>query len=68
MDILVDTEELTKIEKEFGVLKKLEAEKIKWLLPPDWNEKQFSGVYVEVSDELAPKIFEKYNVKTLRKK
>lgn len=68
MDILVDQEELKKIEKEFGPLKKLEAEKIKWLISPDWNEKQFDGVFVEVKDEDAPKIFEKYNVKTLRKR
>ncbi len=73
MFILVDLDELKKIEAKYGVLKKvktpakLEKEKVKWLLPPKWNEKTYEAALVEVPDNKAQEIFEKFKVKAIRK-
>jgi len=68
MEALVDPDELKKIESEYGQLKRVGSEKVKWLLPPEWNEKQFDGIFIEVPDTKAPEIFEKFKVKALRKR
>lgn len=68
MEALVDPDELKKIESKYGKLKQVGSEKVKWLLPPEWNEKQFDGVFVEIPDNKALEIFEKFKVKALRKR
>ena len=68
MIIQVDLEELKKIEQKYGQLKKIDKSKVKWLSSPKWNEKTFDAVLVEVSDNVAPEIFEKFKVKAIRKK
>lgn len=68
MEILVDPEELKRIEAKHGPLKRVGKEKLKWLLPPEWSEKTFDGIVVEVPGEKAPEIFEKFKVKLLRKR
>jgi hypothetical protein len=68
VEILVDADELKKIEAEHGPLKRVGKDKLKWLLPPEWSEKTFDGVVVEVPDEKAPAVFEKFRVKLLRKR
>jgi len=66
--ILVAIEELKKIEAETGLkLKRLEKSSIKWRAPPDWDEEKFDALLVEIPDDRAPEIFEKYKVKLLRK-
>ena len=68
MKILVDIEELKKIEKAEGIkLKRLEKGEIKWRVPPDWDEQKLDSLLVEIPDDAAPGIFEKYKVKFLRK-
>ncbi len=67
MRVLVDGEELKKIEQKLGPLKQAGREKLKWLLPPEWSEKQFEGVVVEVPDSKAPEIFKNFRVKALRR-
>jgi len=66
MKMVVDIQELKKIEREMGIkLKRLEKAKVKWLIKPDWSEKTFDALVVEVPEDLAYKIFEKYRVKAL---
>ncbi|HDR53159.1 MAG TPA: hypothetical protein ENN60_00575 [archaeon] len=68
MLILVDIEELKKLETETGLkLKRLEKADLKWRMPPDWEEKKFDALVVEVPEDVAPDIFEKYRVRHLRK-
>jgi hypothetical protein len=67
VEILVDKEELKKIEAIHGSLRRVGGDKLKWLVPPEWAEKTFEGVVVEVPAGKAPEIFEKYKVKLLRK-
>ena len=68
MQILVAIEELRKIEAETGLkLRRLKKAGLKWRMPPDWDEKKFDALVVEVPDDDAPGIFEKYKVKLLRK-
>lgn len=68
MKILVDIEELKKIEQKEGIkLKRLEKGEIKWRVPPDWDEEKLDSLLVEVPDNIAPQIFEKYKAKFLRK-
>lgn len=66
--VLVNEEELRKIEKEHGRLKRVGKGEVKWLLPPDWSETTFDGVFVELPDDLAPRVFRKFKVKALRKR
>ncbi|MBR9689565.1 MAG: hypothetical protein GOV01_01550 [Candidatus Altiarchaeota archaeon] len=68
MEILVDEAELKKIELKFGQLKRVGKDKLKWLIPPEWAEKTLEGIVVEVPTDMAAQIFEKFKVKTLRKK
>jgi len=68
LEILVDAEELRKIEAEYGPLRRVGKEKLKWLIPPEWSEKSFDGVLVEIPAEKAQEIFEKFRVKLLRKR
>ena len=68
MFILVDLEELKKIEAKYGVLKKVKHERVKWLLPPNWGEKTFEATLIEVPENIAQKIFENFKVKAIRKK
>jgi len=66
--IVVDIEELKRIEREEGIkLKRLEKAKVKWLEKPDWKEKTYDALVVEVPEALAYRIFEKYRVKALVK-
>ena len=68
MEILVDQDELKKIEAKHGALKRIGKEKLKWLLPPEWSETTLDGAVVEVPDDKAPEIFENFRVKLLRKR
>jgi len=66
--MLVDEGELKKIESKYGRLPRVGKDNVKWLLPPDWKQKQMDAVIVEIPDAKAKEIFEKYRVKLLRKK
>lgn len=66
--MLVDEGELKKIESDYGRLPRVGKDKVKWLLPPDWKQKQMDAVIVEIPDAKSEEIFEKYRVKLLRKK
>ncbi len=69
MELLVDIEELKKIESEMGIkLKRLRKGKVKWLEKPDWKEKSYDALVVEAPDDVAYEIFEKYRVKLMSKK
>ena len=66
MELIVDIEELKKIEEEMGIkLKRVRKEKVKWLEKPDWREKSYDALAVLADDELAYRIFEKYRVKAI---
>lgn len=68
MKILVDFEELKKIEEKEGIkLKRLKKSEVSWRVPPDWDQEKSDALIVEVPDASAPAIFEKYKVKFLRK-
>jgi hypothetical protein len=41
---------------------------VKWLIPPNWAEKTLEASVVEVPENLALEIFEKFKVKAIRKK
>jgi hypothetical protein len=66
--VLVDTEELKKIEAELGQLKRVGKQELKWLVPPEWAETAFEGVLVELPEDRAAAVFRDFKVKTLRKK
>ena len=68
MELVIPIEELKKIEEAEGIkLKRLRREDVKFLEPPGWAEKTLDGLVVELDDELAYKLFEKYKVKIIRK-
>ena len=68
MKLIIDLEELKRIERELGVkLKRLEKAQVKWLIKPEWKEKSFDALVVEAPEELAYRIFENYRVKALIK-
>lgn len=68
MQILIDIDELKKLESETGLkLKRLEKSTLKWRQPPDWDDIKFDAMMVEVPEDAVPDIFAKYRIKLLRK-